>query len=433
MHVKGNISKYSVSSTRQYDLRINLNLTVPKHKLTKVANSPVLFTDESSFANTGRENRHNYHHYADQNPRLMREDDHQHRFKVNVWAGICGEYVIGPHFLEGNLTGNGYLQFLQNDLLQLQRHIPPADLNSQWFQHDGAPAHSTLAILDFTALVGHAVHIWNDLRSNGFSSLRPRALNQDALENLFGAIRSGCGDNPTVFQFIGSLKTQILNGLTKQALSGTNCEKDDNVLLSNLKSFLRVEETHTDSDAETGVTPLLHETSPNVDTSDLANAVSGGNEETLSVAYVSGFIAKKILGPDHQCDDCLQLLCWTSMEAQNLFIAFKEWTDNENILMYPSENLVIAVGQAVTVLENFIQKHGGKPDLSKCSAIEIKNVVNFSWFSCELHCNTIIEGVIKAVCRIGIPWWCKRQNRNIIQEKKDARATKRKIRKFKNQ
>ncbi|KAJ8912468.1 hypothetical protein NQ315_014568 [Exocentrus adspersus] len=68
--------------------------------------SKVLFTDESSFANTGRENRHNYHHYADQNPRLMREDDHQHRFK---------------------------------------RHIPPNDLNSQWFQHDGAPAHSTLA------------------------------------------------------------------------------------------------------------------------------------------------------------------------------------------------------------------------------------------------------------------------------------------------
>ncbi|KAJ8911728.1 hypothetical protein NQ315_012366 [Exocentrus adspersus] len=107
----------------------------------------VLFTDESSFANTGRENRHNYHHYADQNLRLMRQDDHQHRFKVNVWAGICGEYVIGPHFLEGNLTGNGYLQFLQNDLLQLQRHIPPDDLNSQWFQHDGASAHSTLAML----------------------------------------------------------------------------------------------------------------------------------------------------------------------------------------------------------------------------------------------------------------------------------------------
>ncbi|KAJ8916420.1 hypothetical protein NQ315_014631, partial [Exocentrus adspersus] len=105
----------------------------------------VLFADESSFANTGRENRHNYHHYVDQNPRLMRQDDHQHRFKVNVWAGICGEYVIGPHFFEGNLTGNGYLQFLQNDLLQLQRHIPPDDLNSQWFQHDGAPAHSTLA------------------------------------------------------------------------------------------------------------------------------------------------------------------------------------------------------------------------------------------------------------------------------------------------
>ncbi|KAJ8910271.1 hypothetical protein NQ315_014005, partial [Exocentrus adspersus] len=70
-------------------------------------------------------------------------------FIVNVWAGKCGEYVIGPHFLEENLTGNGYLQFLQNDLLPLQRHIPPDDLNSEWFQHDGAPAHSKLAAREY--------------------------------------------------------------------------------------------------------------------------------------------------------------------------------------------------------------------------------------------------------------------------------------------
>lgn len=73
--------------------------------------------------------------------------------------------------------------------------------------------------------------------------LRTRALNQDALENLFGAIRNGCGcnDNPTAVQFVASLKTQILNGLTNQGLAGSNCQEDNNFLLSNLLSFVDVQ------------------------------------------------------------------------------------------------------------------------------------------------------------------------------------------------
>lgn len=45
--------------------------------------------------------------------------------------------------------------------------------------------------------------IWTYLHaSQGIRVMRPRALNQDALEHLFGAVRGGCGssDNPTVLQ-----------------------------------------------------------------------------------------------------------------------------------------------------------------------------------------------------------------------------------------
>lgn len=57
--------------------------------------------------------------------------------------------------------------------------------------------------------------IWAYVHTEGFTVLRPRSLNQDPLENLFGCIRfgSGCNDNPSAFQFIGSLKAQILNNL----------------------------------------------------------------------------------------------------------------------------------------------------------------------------------------------------------------------------
>lgn len=106
----------------------------------------VLFSDESTFTNTGRANPRIVHHYADRNPRLFRIEDYQHRFKVNVWAGICGDYLIGPHFFEANLNGATYLQFLQTELQLLQSHVPHHVLRTQWFQQDGAPAHSTLMV-----------------------------------------------------------------------------------------------------------------------------------------------------------------------------------------------------------------------------------------------------------------------------------------------
>jgi hypothetical protein len=40
--------------------------------------------------------------------------------------------------------------------------------------------------------------IWAEVKCKGLKHLKPRYLNQDALENLFGQIRGGCGsgDNP---------------------------------------------------------------------------------------------------------------------------------------------------------------------------------------------------------------------------------------------
>ncbi|KAJ8951110.1 hypothetical protein NQ318_021554 [Aromia moschata] len=34
---------------------------------------------------------------------------------VNVWAGIIGENIIGPFFIDGNLNGETYLSLLQNN------------------------------------------------------------------------------------------------------------------------------------------------------------------------------------------------------------------------------------------------------------------------------------------------------------------------------
>jgi hypothetical protein len=41
----------------------------------------------------------------------------QYPQKVNVWAGIIDDRILGPFFLANNLTGDRYLQFLQLELM----------------------------------------------------------------------------------------------------------------------------------------------------------------------------------------------------------------------------------------------------------------------------------------------------------------------------
>ncbi|KAJ8949627.1 hypothetical protein NQ318_007392 [Aromia moschata] len=51
------------------------------------------------------------------NPHWIIEAYTQHPQKLNVWAGIVANRIIGPFFFEETLTGERYLEFLQNDLV----------------------------------------------------------------------------------------------------------------------------------------------------------------------------------------------------------------------------------------------------------------------------------------------------------------------------
>jgi hypothetical protein len=59
--------------------------------------------------------------------------------------------------------------------------------------------------------------VWRAVKEAGFKYLHTRNLNQDFLENTFGAIHLYCGlnNNPTVGQFVVVLKISIINGCVK--------------------------------------------------------------------------------------------------------------------------------------------------------------------------------------------------------------------------
>ena len=45
---------------------------------------------------------------------MFREGNTQFPQKINVWAGIFGDDIVGPIFIEENLTGELYLNILEN-------------------------------------------------------------------------------------------------------------------------------------------------------------------------------------------------------------------------------------------------------------------------------------------------------------------------------
>lgn len=100
----------------------------------------ILWTDEATFTRGGYFNCHNMHHYAPENPHLVQPTRFQIRFKINVWAAIINNKIIGPVELPEIFDSEAYTRFLSYTLPRLLRE-QDIDINTIWFQQDGAPPH----------------------------------------------------------------------------------------------------------------------------------------------------------------------------------------------------------------------------------------------------------------------------------------------------
>lgn len=108
----------------------------------------ILWTDEAQFTRDGVNNSRNSHVWSLENPHAIRQSHSQHKFSINVWAGIINNKLIGPHFFAERLDGNQYLNFLQNILPGLMQN-ENANVRGLFFQHDGAPPHFARVVSEF--------------------------------------------------------------------------------------------------------------------------------------------------------------------------------------------------------------------------------------------------------------------------------------------
>lgn len=115
----------------------------------------IIFSDEATFVLNGHVNRQNCRYWATENPRWTQDYHTQHRAKINVWAGIVQNRILGPYFFEETLNGQRYLDFLQFDLVPAlavlfpNQQDPDIPHNNIWFQQDGAPPHYSIAVRNF--------------------------------------------------------------------------------------------------------------------------------------------------------------------------------------------------------------------------------------------------------------------------------------------
>jgi hypothetical protein len=107
--------------------------------LTQLEKNPpivdkIIWSDESDFKLSGSVNRHNCTYWARENPHQQAAVKHSNA-GVMVWCGMTSSGLIGPYFFETSVTGQAYVDMLENFLW------PKVMRRGLYFQHDGAPAH----------------------------------------------------------------------------------------------------------------------------------------------------------------------------------------------------------------------------------------------------------------------------------------------------
>lgn len=160
--------------------------------------SSICFGDESSFPLLGRHNPSVVRFWARNNPRRRTDYRTQYPQKLNVWAGMIGNHVLGPFFIAGNLTAQVYLDLLQNDIVPAIQELPDIDFNQIWFQQDGCPAHNAAIVRNYLEAVfaGRIIANWGtihwaarspDLAINDFflwGFIKQKVYNHQRCENL---------------------------------------------------------------------------------------------------------------------------------------------------------------------------------------------------------------------------------------------------------
>ncbi|XP_063893678.1 uncharacterized protein LOC135117720 [Helicoverpa armigera] len=241
------------------------------------------------------------------------------------------------------------------------------------------------------------------------SSVWLRHLNQDPLENFFGAVRSqGCRNtNPTCDQFESAFATLLINNISSVHTRG-NCEKD---FCDALHSLIINENAKTTSTCSSfdfakifdfNFTPLeVKESDPRI---------------IAPLQYMSGYFLKKIKTKVFKaCTDCCNDF---ASKNEIEYIKYREYA-GRRWLCTPSKNLIEVISNIQDLINEIIKENIEKSNVKIIMNTAIRIFVNFDFIKCKIHKEKVTDYLINIVIRCMIFNYCKNINK-ILAGRKDV-------------
>lgn len=163
-------------------------------------------------------------------------------FINNVFDSLNGGGKPVPNSFRASITDKNkakYFKFWEYAIASLE--------NMTFVDKDGdTPNNRSTVIQKLVSTIRGYMELTIICFSLGIESISLRQMNQDALENFFGSIRSVSSNSkaPVPSQFRTGYTTLILNNLTSKHSVGGNCEEDDNTPLLKFASSSRTLQRH---------------------------------------------------------------------------------------------------------------------------------------------------------------------------------------------
>lgn len=231
------------------------------------------------------------------------------------------------------------------------------------------------------------------------SYILPRAMNQDCLENFFSSLRGHTRFvmYPDVAHFITSFKALLVNNFFSTHSPGANCEEDfSSGVLDNLRTFLTGEEM-------AGVTPIdASEIDMEVNIEDLPVGGRKSRVARATLAYIAGYVAKKMLKKFGNCDECKRLLLHSDGDIPVEVIQAK--TYRKSSLVEPGGYLYFVVTESCSRLFYCIPRLCHIYNISGTLEAMLFKYINFSVLNCSIHTNLGKLVCELIVCTITFFW-----------------------------
>ena len=263
----------------------------------------------------------------------------------NIFDCLNSSSTKGPKIFRQAISEHSNHKNFLTDMLLFIQSIKVVNPDNQ------KDVTSNLKCLDGLCLTINGVRsLWEVLQRESVGFLCTRRLNQDSLENFFGAVRQrgGNADNPTPLQFTQAFKKLFYENY--HDFSTGNCTDDlDSILVGEPKKANPLS-AKTD---EMQPCPFV------IDETDYKTCLKDNAVGMNAVTYVAGYLVKKCL-KKHSCQICMKQLIVDALSSDTqLLCLFKEYDDKERLIT-PAAMFVDYVANIETIFVNEFKSNTSK-------------------------------------------------------------------------